>query len=141
MTGPVFPDQGAIRRAIETVFDPCSVNAGAPINVIDMGLILGWSIGADRRVDILMRLTSPGCTLAPSFMHRIEEAVAAVEHVEAVKVTVTGLLLWGEDDIAAGSLQRLKDIRRKSLSLAGARPQQWRTATPRPPLASAPAQV
>lgn len=123
-----FPKQSDIRSAIETVYDPCSVNAGAPINVVDMGLILGWSVGADRRVDILMRLTSPGCTLAPSFMHRIEQAVGSVEHVVSAKVTVTGLSLWSEDDVASESLRRLREVRQKSLSIIGTQPQQWRKA-------------
>ncbi|MGW1420819.1 metal-sulfur cluster assembly factor [Bradyrhizobium sp. TM239] len=128
MSSEMFPDQGEIRRAIATVFDPCSVNAGVSINVIDMGLILGWSIGADRHVDILMRLTSPGCTLAPSFMHEIEAAVSAVAHVASAKVTISGHSLWSESNIAPASLCKLREARRKSSSLIGTRPQQWRTA-------------
>ena len=130
MTGLPFPDQDQVRQAIATVLDPCSVNAGAPINVIDMGLILGWSIDAGRNIEIRMRLTSPGCTLAPSFMHRIETAVEAVAHVASAKVSVTGLSLWSEFDVAPESRRRLADVRSRSLASIGTRPQQWRHAVP-----------
>lgn len=125
-----FPDQGAIRRAIETVFDPCSVNAGVPINVIDMGLVLGWTVDADGDVEIRMRLTSPGCTLAPSFMHRIELAVNAVEHVRNAQVKVTGLGLWSEADVAPDKLRELRETRMASQSLIGTRPRQWQSEMP-----------
>lgn len=122
-----FPVNDAIRQAISKVYDPCSVNAGFPINVIDMGLILGWAISSNGHVDIRMRLTSPGCTLAPSFMHRIEEAVRTVECVSSVVVSVDGLMLWSESDVDVQSRRNLNEIRMRSLAATGTKPQHWKT--------------
>ncbi|MCR9196821.1 MAG: SUF system Fe-S cluster assembly protein [Hyphomonas sp.] len=70
--------------AFKTVYDP-----EIPVDIYELGLIYKVDIDDDRKVDIDMTLTAPGCPVAGDMPGWIETAARTVEGVEDVEVRLT----------------------------------------------------
>ena len=70
--------------AFKTVFDP-----EIPVDIYELGLIYQVDIDDDRKVDIDMTLTAPGCPVAGDMPGWVENAARTVEGVEDVEVRLT----------------------------------------------------
>jgi len=73
-----------IIAALKTVYDP-----EIPADIYELGLIYRIDIEDDRTVAIDMTLTAPGCPVAGEMPGWVQNAVATVEGVGDVKVTMT----------------------------------------------------
>lgn len=73
-----------IIAAFKTVYDP-----EIPVDIYELGLIYKVDIDDDRKVDIDMTLTAPGCPVAGDMPGWIENAARTVEGVEDVEVRLT----------------------------------------------------
>lgn len=82
-----------VTDALRTVYDP-----EIPVSIIDLGLvyrcdeILGS--GAERRIEIDMTMTAPGCGMGDILCADAHRAVAAVPGVDAVDVTLVYEPRW-----------------------------------------------
>jgi len=95
------PSEAAVLDVIDSVFDPCSVSVGVPLNIRDMGLFTGLDLGEDGSVHVRMRLTTPGCFEGiTKFSHDIETGVSAIEGVTSVSVEFADGCDWSEADIS-----------------------------------------
>jgi metal-sulfur cluster biosynthetic enzyme len=74
-----------VRDLLNTIVDPCSVAAGAPAGLADMGLVRTVEVD-DHTVSVRIGLTEPGCMMGASFVVRARELLAAQPGVEAVTV-------------------------------------------------------
>ena len=74
----------ALIAAFKTVFDP-----EIPVDIYELGLIYKVDIDDDRKVDIDMTLTAPGCPVAGDMPGWVETAARTVEGVEDVEVRLT----------------------------------------------------
>ena len=90
-------EQGEIDRltddiieALKTVFDP-----EIPVDIYELGLIYKVDIDDDRKVDIEMTLTAPGCPVAGDMPGWVENAARGVEGVK-------GLCHHGQVAVGAG---------------------------------------
>ncbi len=72
-----------IIAALKTVYDP-----EIPSDIYELGLIYRVEIDDDRTVTIDMTLTAPGCPVAGEMPGWVENAVASVQGVQAVKVNM-----------------------------------------------------
>ncbi|MBR9835055.1 MAG: SUF system Fe-S cluster assembly protein [Alphaproteobacteria bacterium] len=70
--------------AFKTVFDP-----EIPVDIYELGLIYKVDIDDNRKVDIDMTLTAPGCPVAGDMPGWIETAARTVDGVEDVEVRLT----------------------------------------------------
>jgi metal-sulfur cluster biosynthetic enzyme len=70
-----------IREALGMVFDPCSVAAGRPTSILDMGLVLDWEMCGDT-LTIRFAVTFAGCTMAPHF---VEAACAELRRIPGIR--------------------------------------------------------
>jgi len=77
------PDRDAIIAALKTVEDP-----EIPVNLYDLGLIYELDIEGDA-VRIVMTLTTPNCPVAETMPQMVREAVAGVDGVGDVSVSLT----------------------------------------------------
>ncbi|MXY41072.1 MAG: DUF59 domain-containing protein [Rhodospirillaceae bacterium] len=88
-------DRDAVIEALKSVHDP-----EIPVNIYDLGLIYE----ADRRlngdVEITMTLTAPHCPVAGEMPREVAEAVAAVDGVGRVTVTLTWSPPWTPDQMS-----------------------------------------
>lgn len=70
--------------AFKTVFDP-----EIPVDIYELGLIYKVDIDDDRKVDIEMTLTAPGCPVAGDMPGWVETAARSVAGVKDVEVQLT----------------------------------------------------
>ena len=70
--------------AFKTVYDP-----EIPVDIYELGLIYKVDIDDDRKVDIEMTLTAPGCPVAGEMPGWVENAAKSVEGIKAVEVSLT----------------------------------------------------
>lgn len=86
-TGPA--DDAAIIDALKSVHDP-----EIPVNIYDLGLIYDADRKDNGDVDITMTLTAPNCPVAGEMPQDVADAVAGVEGVGRVRVTLTWSPPW-----------------------------------------------
>lgn len=70
--------------AFKTVYDP-----EIPVDIYELGLIYKVDIDDDRKVDIDMTLTAPGCPVAGDMPGWIETAARTVDGITDVEVRLT----------------------------------------------------
>lgn len=70
--------------AFKTVYDP-----EIPVDIYELGLIYKVDIDDDRKVDIDMTLTAPGCPVAGDMPGWIENAARTVDGIVDVEVRLT----------------------------------------------------
>ncbi len=83
----------SIRAALARVMDPCSVAAGRPTSLLDMGLVLGWEL-AGGTLRIRFGVTFAGCTMAPHFIEAARAGLLAIDGIEAVDARVDTDFVW-----------------------------------------------
>jgi len=93
-----------IVAAIKTVYDP-----EIPADIYELGLIYRIDMDDDRNVDVVMTLTAPGCPVAGEMPIWVENAVASVAGVGAVKVELTFDPPW--------TMDRMSDEARLALNM------------------------
>jgi FeS assembly SUF system protein len=81
--GTAIADRQAVVDALSTVYDP-----EIPVNVYELGLIYSMEIDAAGNVAIGMTLTAPACPVAGEMPQWVADAVAAVEGVGEVEVSM-----------------------------------------------------
>jgi FeS assembly SUF system protein len=81
--GAPVADREAVIDALRTVHDP-----EIPVNIYELGLIYGLDIDEAGNVEIDMTLTAPACPVAGEMPQWVADAVAAVESVGEVEVTM-----------------------------------------------------
>lgn len=87
--------------AICSVYDP-----EIPVNIWELGLIYDIDIDSERRVQVQMTLTSPGCPSAQALPLEVERRVREVEGVADVFVEVVWEPPWSPERMSdAAKLQ------------------------------------
>jgi len=103
--------QDQVTEALRSVVDPCSIATGAPIDLVDMGMVKGIKIDA-AHIEIQLRFTSPLCFQAMNIITAIEKAVMAIDGVEQVTCdTRSGAWEWRPEMMAPSAQARLRRIR------------------------------
>jgi metal-sulfur cluster biosynthetic enzyme len=87
----------SIEEALGRVYDPCSVAAGKPRSLIDMGLVLGWHVTGPGRLHLDLCVTFTGCTMAPHFIEAARRELLQLEGIEAVDIEVDTSFFWTPD--------------------------------------------
>lgn len=105
-----------IRAALATVYDPCSVAAGRPLSLADMGLLLAHRVEGGT-LHVQFAVTFAGCTMAPHFLRAAEAELAKLPGITRVIATVDTSFAWTPDRMAAPP------------PMTG-RPQAWRDVSP-----------
>ena len=96
--------EGQVVDAISTVYDP-----EIPVNIYDMGLIYKIDISPDqKKVDIDMTLTAPGCPVAGILPGQVEHAVrGALPEVDDVHVELVWDPPWDKDMLSEAAALEL----------------------------------
>ena len=84
-----------LEAALRTVYDP-----EIPVNIYDLGLIYSCAMQDNGDVDITMTLTAPACPVAGEMPGQVAEAVAGVDGVGEVVVTLTWTPPWTPDQMS-----------------------------------------
>ena len=107
-------DEAAVRSALNGILDPCSVAAGVPAGLVDMGLVRslevrGGAEGATVRVEI--GVTEPGCLMGFPFAREAEKLLGGLPGVAAVEVALDYAHDWEPADMSPEYRKRLEDRR------------------------------
>lgn len=82
-----------ISTALAAVHDPCSVAAGRPTSIIDMGLVLDARIeGATLHVTFCV--TFAGCTMAPHFVEAARAELLKIDGIARVETRIDTSHVW-----------------------------------------------
>lgn len=92
LDNPACADEELVIGALKTVKDP-----EIPVNIYDLGLIYEVARQPSGDVDINMSLTAPGCPVAGEMPQRVANAVAALDQVGRVSVTLVWDPAWTPD--------------------------------------------
>ena len=84
--------QHRVIAALKSVYDP-----EMPVNIYELGLIYGLTVGTDGIVEIRMTLTAPNCPVAGTLPADVERAVRSVPGVSTVKLELTFDPPWSKD--------------------------------------------
>jgi metal-sulfur cluster biosynthetic enzyme len=104
-----------LHAALDEVHDPCSVVAGVPAGLVEMGLVRALEVrdgpgGATVRVAI--GVTEPTCLMGPSFVSGARDRLRAVPGVARVEVTLSDDPDWTPLDMSPAYRARLSEHRR-----------------------------
>jgi metal-sulfur cluster biosynthetic enzyme len=118
---PILVDD--IRTRLDDVKDPCSVGAGMPMGLDEMGLVKRIEV-RETRVSIEIRLTSPSCFMHSYFIDEIQWRVGELPGVDQVDVEFDLGVDWApsmmrqdvrerRDEIIRGRVRQLHEARQR----------------------------
>ncbi len=87
--GVAVAAEADVIAALQTVYDP-----EIPVDVYELGLIYKHDISDKGDVTVEMSLTAPGCPVAGELPGWVADAVAKVEGIGQVEVTITWDPAW-----------------------------------------------
>lgn len=111
-----------ILAALDGVRDPCSIANRHPLGIVELGLLIQLDVADEGDVRVLLRPTSPSCTLIASIMQAVDEQVATVPGVRSVSVELDAASEWTPDLMTPAGQEKLRAAREQTLSKLGLRP-------------------
>lgn len=107
----------AVRAVLSRIHDPCSVAAGRPLSLLEMGLVTGWVLQGGV-LTITYCVTFAGCTMAPHFTEAAASELAEIPGIDSVETIVDTDFVWTAERM--GVVPTMQGT-----------PQAWRTRTDR----------
>jgi metal-sulfur cluster biosynthetic enzyme len=99
-----------IWAALRRVVDPCSIAAGTPINLVEMGLVKDVAVD-DGTARVVLRVTSPICWQAANIIAAVEEGIGAIPGIRSVTCTIDAGCDWMPSMMAPDAQARLRRLR------------------------------
>ena len=84
-----------IVNQIKEVFDP-----EIPVNIYDLGLIYDINIDEEKKVEVLMSLTSPNCPVAESLPKDVSQKIKELKGMKSLAVYLTFDPPWDQDKMS-----------------------------------------
>ena len=81
-----------IVNQIKGIFDP-----EIPVNIYDLGLIYEIKIDEEKKVEIIMTLTSPSCPVAESLPKEVSQKIKNLNGMKSLAVYLTFEPPWDKD--------------------------------------------
>jgi probable FeS assembly SUF system protein SufT len=98
--------EAAVWEALKGCFDP-----EIPVNIVDLGLIYDLAVeelgGGERKVEVKMTLTAPGCGMGPVIAEDARQRVAALPSVKEAKVYIVWDPQWTPQMISEAGRKQL----------------------------------
>lgn len=101
----------AVEAALREVYDPCSQAWARPLSVVDLGLVRGMTVQPGGEVTIRLTPTTPMCLGVPVLMQAVEQRIAEVPGVSAVRVDIDLQAPWDAALMTERGRQLLTDRR------------------------------
>ena len=84
-----------IVNQMKEVFDP-----EIPVNIYDLGLIYEIKIDEEKKVEIIMTLTSPNCPVAESLPKEVSQKVKSLNGMKSLAVYLTFDPPWDQNKMS-----------------------------------------
>jgi metal-sulfur cluster biosynthetic enzyme len=106
--------ESTVRATLNTIIDPCSINAGCPAGLDELGLVRAVDIrhsatGADLHV--VIGVTEFGCLMSAPFVSEAYKRLLGTPGVKSVTVEMDKAFEWGPEDMSREYQQRLQGQR------------------------------
>ena len=102
------------RAIFDSITDPCSVSAGAPLSILDMGIIEKCDIESDGLVRIALLPTFPGCRFVAIFEDVIRQRFEELEWCRAVEIDfLPPTVVWDESRMTTEARSRVEHVRQQ----------------------------
>jgi metal-sulfur cluster biosynthetic enzyme len=105
-----------MRLELNSIIDPCSVTAGAPAGLVEMGLV------REARVEVLEQggfrahvricVTHPFCLMAAVFLNEVEKRLRTLPDLKELDVSMDSSTLWTPDLMSPEYRVRLDSVRK-----------------------------
>ena len=95
-----------ITAELDEIKDPCSLAAGTPFGLAEMGLIDEIVISETGTVLVKLRLTSPFCHMIGFFKQEATRRIQSLPGVTAVELAADNGLDWSPRRISASAVAR-----------------------------------
>ena len=108
------PSEGDVRAVLNQIIDPCSRVAGAPVGLVDMGLIRRLTVTpgvGTVDVHMVIGVTEYGCLLAPSFASEARKLLDALPGIGVIDIELDAEFDWEPQDMSVAYRQRLAERR------------------------------
>jgi metal-sulfur cluster biosynthetic enzyme len=99
-----------IKSLLDQIVDPCSIAAGTPIGLLDMGIVDSVEVRGDS-VSITLLPTFPGCIYTAVFAGEITRRLEKLDWLSEIRVDEARGLLWDEDRMSSQARERLRKAR------------------------------
>lgn len=114
------PLEERVRAAIDKVQDPCSLAQAVPVGISEMGMVTEVRLGEPhldgrRDVELVLRVTAPGCMYVPFMDSSIRAAVGELEEIGEISTDWDPDADWRPGDIAAPARERIVEARQRRL--------------------------
>ncbi len=117
--------EAEVRRVLNDIVDPCSITAGVPAGLCDMGLIRAVEVSGpvgDQRIGLTVGVTEPGCFMIGPFAAEARARLLALAGVAEVALELDNGYDWTESMMAPDYRERLaqhreREAARRSLPL------------------------
>jgi metal-sulfur cluster biosynthetic enzyme len=120
-------DAAEVDRRLDSVKDPCSLAAGTPLGLAEMGLIRGWVFDEETHLlTVSLCVTSPACFLSGQMADAIRRELGELPDVDDVDVVIDSDHQWAHGDATPEARERLSMNRAAIVQVHGIRPQMWR---------------
>lgn len=100
--------EATVMDLLDQVHDPCSVAAGRPMSLVDMGLVEQVRVDEDGKVHIALTLTSPSCMMLGQIMEQVDRLLVPLCG-EAPKMTFDDGLSWTPDRIRGAAAEHRRE--------------------------------
>jgi metal-sulfur cluster biosynthetic enzyme len=112
-----------ILERINAVQDPCSLAQAIPIGLSDMGLVTEVRVSdpdseGRHDVELVLRVTAPGCMYVPFMDRSIRTAVGDLDEVGAIATEWDPNADWDPTEIAEPARRRIAESRERRLRAA-----------------------
>jgi metal-sulfur cluster biosynthetic enzyme len=129
------PLEDRVRAAIDEVKDPCSLAQAVPVGIAEMGMVTAVRLGEPRDdgrrdLDLVLRVTAPGCMYVPFMDSSIRAAVGELDELAEVNIEWDPDADWRPADIAGPARRRIQEARRARLASAARRRRRRTASTP-----------
>lgn len=113
-----------VRAILNGIHDPCSISAGEPIGLVDMGIIEAIHV-EEASVRIRLMPTYPGCLFLGIFEVEAKDRLRALPWCTdvCIEMVSAGEAIWGEERMAPTARARLVTRRQRIRERSGQHPE------------------
>ena len=111
-----------MRRELNAIIDPCSIAAGAPAGMIDMGLVREASLSRSSQhgyqAHVRISVTHPFCLMAGVFLNEVEKRLRSLPQIDQVDASIDSSTMWRPEMMTPEYRVQLAAVRRERIPVA-----------------------
>jgi metal-sulfur cluster biosynthetic enzyme len=115
-------DDARVWTILNSIVDPCSRAAGAPVGIAELGLVRQLEVQQSpegARIRVVIGVTEPGCLMGAAFVNDARKLLRALPGVAEVQVSMDHAFDWTPADMSPAYQARLEQLRQRRRAALG----------------------